>query len=120
MREIASSRWAASEGLTFPLGATRIEEERAYNFALYSKHAQSVTLLLYTESDIVNPVLSYRFDYLKNKSGRIWHCHVPLASMQSASLKNGGHNQPPVNPARRNPPAMYGQPRINCHKNPVR
>lgn len=51
----------SSEGLTFPLGATRIEEERAYNFALYSKHVQSVTLLLYTESDIVNPVLSYRF-----------------------------------------------------------
>jgi pullulanase/glycogen debranching enzyme len=50
--ETASSRWAATEGLPFPLGPTRIEGERAYNFALYSKHAQSVTLLLYTESDI--------------------------------------------------------------------
>jgi pullulanase/glycogen debranching enzyme len=119
LREIASSRWAASEGLPFSLGATRIEEERAYNFALYSKHVQSVTLL-YRERHR-HPVLSYRFDYLKNKSGRIWHCRIPLASMQSASLRNGGHhNQPPVNPARRNPPAMYGQPRINCHTNPVR
>jgi glycogen operon protein len=43
----AASRWAAAEGLPFPLGATWIEEQRAYNFALYSKHAHSVTLLLY-------------------------------------------------------------------------
>ena len=40
--------------------------------------------------------------------------------VQARALRNGGHNQPPVNPARRNPPAMYGHPRINCHKNPVR
>ena len=80
----ASSRWAATEGLPFPLGPTRIEEESAYNFALYSKHAESVTLLLYTESDIVDPVLAYRFDYLKNKTGRIWHCRIPFASMRGA------------------------------------
>jgi isoamylase len=67
------------------LGATPIEEDDAYNFALYSKHAESVMLLLYTENDIVNPVLAYRFDYLKNKSGRIWHCRIPLASMSGAS-----------------------------------
>ena len=62
----ALSRWAAKEGLPFLLGATRIEEEDAYNLALYSKHAQRVTLLLYTEWDIVYSVLTYRFDYLKN------------------------------------------------------
>ena len=73
-------RWATAEGLPFPLGPTRIAEEDAYNFALYSKHADSVTLLLYTESDLVNPVLAYRFDYLKNKTGRIWHCRIPFAS----------------------------------------
>lgn len=50
--ESALSRWAATEGLPFPLGSTKIEEEEdAYNFAPYSKHAQSVTLLLYTECD---------------------------------------------------------------------
>ena len=48
--ETTSSRWAATEGLPFPLGPTRIEEEDACNFALYSKHAQSVTLLLYTSA----------------------------------------------------------------------
>ena len=80
----ARPRWAATEGLPFPLGPTRIEEEDAYNFALYSKHAESVTLLLYTESDIINPALAYRFDYLKNKTGRIWHCRIPLVSMKGA------------------------------------
>lgn len=83
--ETASSRWASTEGLPFPLGPTRIEEEGAYNFALYSKHAQSVTLLLYTESDLVNPVLAYRFDYFKNKTGRVWHCRIPLVSMRGAA-----------------------------------
>lgn len=76
--------WATAEGLPFPLGATRIEEDDAYNFALYSKHAQSVTLLLYSGNDTVTPVLAYRFDYLKNKSGRVWHCRIPLAAMCGA------------------------------------
>jgi len=88
--ETTSSRWAATEGLPFPLGSTRLDdptriEEDAYNFALYSKHAESVTLLLYTERDIVGPVFEYRFDYLKNKTGRVWHCRISLASMQGAS-----------------------------------
>ena len=80
----ASSRWAAIEGLPHPLGATWIEAERAWNFALYSKHAESVTLLLYTTTDIVNPVFTYPFDYLENKSGRIWHCRIRLDVMQGA------------------------------------
>ena len=52
-----SPGWAAREGLPYPLGATWIEEERAYNFALYSKHAEAVVLLLYAE-DVANAVRS--------------------------------------------------------------
>ncbi len=78
-------RWETAEGLPFPLGPTRLEEEQAFNFALYSKHAYSVTLLLYAENDIVNPVFEYRFDYLKNKTGRIWHCRIPLTSMKDVA-----------------------------------
>ena len=77
-------RWAAAEGLPFPLGATWIEEERAFNFALYSKHAESVELLLYTREDIVNPALVYAFDYLRNKSGRVWHCRISLDAVNGA------------------------------------
>ncbi len=75
-RNRSTTGWASREGLPFPLGATWIESEQAYNFALYSRWAESVTLLLYSESDAVTPVYCYRFDYLKNKSGRIWHCRL--------------------------------------------
>jgi isoamylase len=85
LSETALSRWVTREGLPFPLGPTRIDEEDAWNFALYSKHAESVTLLLYTERDIVNPLFEYWFDYLKNKTGRVWHCRIPFASMKDAS-----------------------------------
>jgi isoamylase len=80
----SEARWAATEGLPFPLGATWIEEEQAFNFSLYSKHAESVALLLYGSGDIVSPVLAHAFDYLRNKSGRIWHCRIPLAAMKGA------------------------------------
>jgi glycogen operon protein len=76
--------WADAEGLAFPLGVTWVEATQAYNFALYSKHAESVTLLLYAESDLTNAVFAYRFDYRKNKSGRIWHCRVPQSLAQGA------------------------------------
>ncbi len=78
------SGWVASEGASFPLGATWIEDQRAYNFALYSQHAESVTLLLYKEDDIVSPVFIYPFDVLNNKSGRFWHCRIPRKSMRQA------------------------------------
>jgi hypothetical protein len=34
-------------GNPLPLGVKWIEEEQAFNFAVYSEHAESVTLLLY-------------------------------------------------------------------------
>ena len=69
--------WASSEGTPSPLGVTWIEEERAYNFALYTKHAWGVTLLLYAENDLVTPLFQYDLNHLNNKSGRVWHCRVP-------------------------------------------
>jgi len=78
------SDWTTTEGTRFPLGATWVEEDAAWNFALYSQDAESVTLLLYAETDLVNPVFGYRFDYLRNKSGRIWHCRVPQALLRGA------------------------------------
>ena len=43
------------EGDPWPLGATWVESQRGFNFALYSRHASSVTLLLYTEHDPAKP-----------------------------------------------------------------
>ena len=68
--------WASREGAPLPLGVTWVPEERAYNFALYSKHAERVTLLLYAVRDIVRPALAIALDPLHHKSGRVWHCRV--------------------------------------------
>lgn len=76
--------WTAIEGTPFPLGATWVEQAWAWNFALYSKDAECVTLLLYAETDPVNPIFTYRFDYLRNKSGRTWHCRVSQADARGA------------------------------------
>jgi len=77
--------WAAAEGMPTPLGVTWIAEQQAYNFALYSKHATAVTLLLYRADDMVHPVVTYELPHLKNKSGRIWHCRIAEADLKGAS-----------------------------------
>jgi glycogen operon protein len=76
--------WEQSEGNPSPLGVTWLPEEQAYNFALHAEHAESVALLLYAATDLVNPILTFRFDFLRNKSGRIWHCRIPIAQMSEA------------------------------------
>ena len=76
--------WEQAEGSPLPLGVTWIEEEQAFNFAVHAEHAESVTLLLYTSADLINPLLAYRFDFLRNKTGRIWHCRIPLSEISEA------------------------------------
>ncbi len=73
--------WFSVEGSAFPLGATWVAGERAYNFALYSKYATKVTLLLFRKDDAAAPALRVELDYKTNKSGRIWHCRLPLDKM---------------------------------------
>ncbi len=69
--------WLSNEGAPIPLGVTWIPEEQAYNFAIYSKHAESVTLCIYDEAEPRVPFFRLELDYLRNKSGRIWHCRLP-------------------------------------------
>ena len=76
--------WFALEGSPSPLGVTWIEDEAAYNFALYSKHATAVTLLLYAEIDLATPTYEHRLNPLINKSGRIWHCRLRKNSIPDA------------------------------------
>ena len=78
--------WEQAEGNPLPLGVKWIEEEQAFNFAVHSEHAESVTLLLYSPADLVNPLLRLQLDFLHNKSGRIWHCRVPVTKIGCRSL----------------------------------
>ncbi len=77
------ARWVSAEGSPTPLGVSWVATERAYNFALYSKRAEAITLLLYGD-DAAVPVYEYQFDHLKNKSGRIWHCRIPKSAAGGA------------------------------------
>lgn len=76
--------WRSEEGYLDPPGATWMENENAWQFVLYSKHASQVVLLLYDEKEFVKPVFEYRFDPLRNKSGPIWHCLVPEDKVSQA------------------------------------
>jgi isoamylase len=64
-----------SEGSPIPFGAT--VQGKGINFALASKHASSVTLLLF---DLVTNQLLAEFplDPQKNKTGDVWHLFVEI------------------------------------------
>src|ERR1700685_4068650 len=76
--------WEQVEGNPLPLGVTWIEEEQAFNFAVHAERAESVTLLLYASTDLVIPLLAFRLDFLRNKSGRGWDCRIPIRGIREA------------------------------------
>ena len=91
------ANWTAVEGSASPLGVTWIESEKAYNFALYSKNATGVTLLLYTEEDFLIPAVQLRFDLGRNRSGRVWHARLSeqtVASCKYYAYRVEGPNDP--------------------------
>src|SRR5215510_1555580 len=69
--------WERTEGSPAPFGATWLQSEQAWNFALFSRHATSLTLLLYDDSDLTRPILQHTLDPIQNKTGPIWHCFIP-------------------------------------------
>jgi len=89
--------WEIQEGSPRPMGVSFVASQQAYNFALYSKHATSVTLQLYRDNDTRQPFYSYLFKPLLNKSGRVWHCRLPAATIDGAhyyAYQIDGPNQP--------------------------
>ncbi len=76
--------WEKTEGTPRPLGVTWLENEQAYNFALYAGNAATVTLQLYLKDELRIPHLSVTFDPLRNKSGPIWHCRVSMSAAGDA------------------------------------
>ena len=75
-----------SAGEAWPLGSRWVEEENAFNFALFSRHATRVTLLCYSESDPAKPVLEFVFQHPAHKTGSIWHCRIPANELRGATL----------------------------------
>ena len=107
--------WEQTEGSPLPLGVTWIEEQQAYNFAIHSENAESVTLLLYSAADLANPVFAFRFDFLHNKSGQIWHCRIPITQIGDAcyyAYSVSGENIPQLHSF--DPQKVLLDPYANC------
>lgn len=77
-------KWAEVEGLAYPLGQSWVAESQTFNFALYSKHAEAVTLLLFNRSDLTAPCYNEELEFLSHKTGRIWHTRVARAEANGA------------------------------------
>jgi isoamylase len=73
-------------GDAWPFGATWIEAEKAFNFALFSRYATSVTLVFYREEDPVTPVFTFQLQHPAHKTANIWHCRIPVAALNGANL----------------------------------
>ena len=73
-------------GRAWPFGATWIEAEKAFNFALFSRHATRVTLLCYRRDDTVTPTFTFELQHPTHKTADIWHCRIPIDALNGATL----------------------------------
>jgi isoamylase len=73
-----------SEGSSSPLGATFVPSEQAYNFAIYSRFATAIKVLLFGPDDLVNPVASFEFDPRYHKTARVWHLRIAQSLLKGA------------------------------------
>jgi glycogen operon protein len=77
-------RSTSTDGTILPLGASWVEDEDAYNFSLYARHAESVVLLLFDEDDPYHPLLECRLNPRVNKTWNLWHCRLTGREVERA------------------------------------
>jgi glycogen operon protein len=71
---MALSHLPVEIGKSLPLGA--VPTETGVNFAIFSRHAASIRLLLFESEKSEDPFEEIKLDNQKNRTGDIWHCHV--------------------------------------------
>jgi glycogen operon protein len=80
-------------GNALPLGAVRTET--GVNFAVFSRHATAVALILFETPGPDSPCHELRLDPKRNKTGDIWHCHIRDLPVGTLYLyRAGGHYMP--------------------------
>jgi glycogen operon protein len=65
---------AAETGKALPLGASLINE--GVNFAIFSRNATAVTLIIFESADNNSPWVEIPLDKREHKTGNIWHCFI--------------------------------------------
>jgi isoamylase len=71
--DVVDERFEIARGQPLPLGATSVRG--GINFSVYSKHASSVSLVLFAPGQL-NPLAEFPLDARYNKTGDIWHALV--------------------------------------------
>jgi glycogen operon protein len=66
--------FTVSAGKAMPLGASIYED--GVNFAVFSRHATMVTLILFESPAPDSPHTDIPLNTKGTKTGDIWHCHV--------------------------------------------
>jgi glycogen operon protein len=62
-------------GKALPIGAT--VTGRGVNFSLFSRHAHVITLVIFESLAPNSGYVKINLDVSKNKTGDMWHCHIP-------------------------------------------
>jgi glycogen operon protein len=63
-----------NNGRALPLGAALSGD--GVNFAIFSRNASAVTLILFESADPGSPYREIKLDKRENKTGSIWHCFI--------------------------------------------
>ncbi|MDR1374986.1 MAG: glycogen debranching enzyme, partial [Treponema sp.] len=66
--------YTVESGTALPLGA--LPTGSGVNFALFSRHATAVTLIVFQTTEPDSPCQEIPLDPRRNKTGDIWHCHI--------------------------------------------
>ena len=64
----------AESGKALPLGAELVND--GVNFAIFSRNATAVTLILFESTEKNSPWIEIPLDKRGNKTGNIWHCFI--------------------------------------------
>jgi len=70
-----SESFTVENGKALPLGATL--EDKGVNFAVFSRHASLITLILFESDKPDSPYREVKLNAKTNRTGDIWHCFIP-------------------------------------------
>jgi len=71
--EIIGTDFEITRGRALPLGATVVRG--GVNFAIFSRNATSVTLVIYRTGDL-DPIAEFPMDSRRNRTGDVWHVFI--------------------------------------------
>ncbi|MDR0448495.1 MAG: glycogen debranching protein GlgX, partial [Treponema sp.] len=72
---MAFGNFTVENGKALPLGATLTD--KGVNFAVFSRHAAAVILILYESEKPDCPYQEIKLSSKTNRTGDIWHCFIP-------------------------------------------